>query len=216
MSFRIAAGERVGLVGRVGSGKTTVEKLVLGLYEPDGGAVLVDGTDLRQIDPADLRRNIGCVPQDVCLFQGTLRENIAMGAPHVDDEAVLRAARSAGVEDFAARHPMGYDLAVGERGEALSGGQRQAIAIARALLLDPPILVLDEPTSFMDNAAESRFKARLAAELKGRTLLLVTHRVSLFSLVDRLLVLDAGRLVADGPREEVLRLLADGQPRGSG
>jgi ATP-binding cassette, subfamily C, bacterial LapB len=214
VSFRIAAGERVGLVGRVGSGKTTVEKLVLGLYEPDSGAVLVDGTDLRQIDPADLRRNIGCVPQDVCLFQGTLRENVAMGAPHVDDEAVLRAARAAGVEDFAARHPMGYDLAVGERGEALSGGQRQAIAIARALLLDPPILVLDEPTSFMDSTAESRFKARLAAELDGRTLLLVTHRVSLLSLVDRLLVLDAGRLVADGPREEVLRLLADGQPRG--
>jgi ATP-binding cassette, subfamily C, bacterial LapB len=216
VSFRIAAGERVGLVGRVGSGKTTVEKLVLGLFEPDEGAVLVDGTDLRQVDPADLRRNVGCVPQDVCLFQGTLRENIAMGAPHADDEAVLRAARAAGVEDFAARHPMGYDLAVGERGEALSGGQRQAVAIARALLLDPPILVLDEPTSFMDNAAESRFKARLAAELDGRTLLLVTHRASLLSLVDRLLVLDAGRLVADGPREEVLRLLADGQPRGSG
>ena len=107
-------------------------------------------------------------------------------------------------------------MVVGERGEALSGGQRQAMAIARALLLEPPILVLDEPTSFMDNAAESRFKARLAAELGGRTLLLITHRASLLSLVDRLIVLDAGRVVADGPREEVLRLLADGQPRGSG
>ena len=185
-----------------------------GLYAPDSGAVLVDGTELRQIDPADLRRNIGCVPQDLYLFQGTLRENIALAAPHADDDAVLRAARVAGVEEFAARHPMGYDLVVGERGEALSGGQRQAIAIARALLQDPPILVLDEPTSFMDNAAESRFKARLAAELDGRTLVLITHRLSLLTLVDRLIVLDAGRVVADGPREEVLKLLAEGQLRG--
>ena len=154
--------------------------------------MLVDGTELRQIDPADLRRNIGCVPQDLFLFQGTLRENIALAAPHADDDAVLRAARIAGVEEFAARHPMGYDLVVGERGEALSGGQRQAIAIARALLLEPPVLVLDEPTSFMDNAAESRFKARLAAELDGRTLVLITHRISLLTLVDRLIVLDGG------------------------
>ena len=214
VSFRIAPGERVGLVGRVGSGKTTVEKLLLGLYAPDSGAVLVDGTELRQMDPADLRRNIGCVPQDLFLFQGTLRENIALAAPHADDEAVLRAARIAGVEEFAARHPMGYDLVVGERGEALSGGQRQAVAIARALLLEPPILVLDEPTSFMDNAAESRFKARLAAELDGRTLVLITHRISLLTLVDRLIVLDAGRVVADGPREEVVKVLAEGQLRG--
>jgi ATP-binding cassette subfamily C protein LapB len=215
VSFHLRPGERVGLIGRVGSGKTTVEKLVLGLYEPERGVVLADGTELRQIDPADLRRNIGCVPQDLFLFQGTLRENIAMGAPHVDDAAVLRAARIAGVDDFVSRHPMGYDMIVGERGETLSGGQRQAIAIARALLLDPPLLVLDEPTSFMDNAAESRFKARLTGELGGRTLLLITHRASLLSLVDRLIVLDGGRLIADGPREQVLKLLAEGQPRGS-
>ncbi|MFL5337139.1 MAG: type I secretion system permease/ATPase [Geminicoccaceae bacterium] len=214
VSFRIEAGERVGLIGRIGSGKTTVEKLLLGLYQPDRGAVLVDGTELRQIDPADLRRNIGCVPQDLVLFQGTLRENIALAAPHTDDETVLRAARAAGVDDFVARHPLGYDMIVGERGEALSGGQRQAIAIARALLLDPPILVLDEPTSFMDNAAEARLKARLAEQLPGRTLLLITHRASLLSLVDRLIVLDAGRLVADGPREEVVKRLAELQTRG--
>ena len=178
VSFKIDAGERVGLIGRIGSGKTTVEKLLLGLYQPDRGAVLVDGTELRQIDPADLRRNIGCVPQDLVLLQGTLRENIALAAPQADDEAVLRAARSAGVDDFVARHPLGYDLVVGERGEALSGGQRQAIAIARALLLDPPILILDEPTSLMDNAAEARLKTRLADQLAGRTLLLITHRAS--------------------------------------
>ena len=214
VSFKIAAGERIGLIGRIGSGKSTVEKLILGLYEPQQGSILIDGTDIRQIDPADLRRNIGCVPQDVFLFQASLRENITLGAGYADDEMVLRAARVAGVDDFAARHPMGYDLPVGERGENLSGGQRQAIAVARALLLDPPILVLDEPTSAMDNAAENRLKARLMREVGGRTLLLVTHRSSMLALVDRLIVMDAGRVVADGPKERVLKALQQGQVRG--
>lgn len=214
VSFRVGAGERVALIGRIGSGKSTIEKLVLGLYEPEGGSILVDNTDLRQIDPADLRRNIGCVPQDVMLFTGTLRDNITMGAAHADDATMLRAAELAGVEDFAARHPLGYDRPVGERGQALSGGQRQAVAIARALIGDPPILVLDEPTSAMDNAGENGLKARLSAELTGRTLLLVTHRASLLSLVDRLIVLDGGKLVADGPKDQVLKALAAGQIRG--
>lgn len=215
VSFRLRAGERVGLIGRIGSGKTTIEKLVLGLYEPEKGAVLIDGTDLRQLDPADLRRNVGCVAQDVFLFHGSVRENITMGAPFADDAAVLRAAEIAGVDDFVSRHPMGYDMPVGERGELLSGGQRQAIAIARALLLDPPIVVLDEPTSAMDNGAENRFKTRLAEELGSRTLLLVTHRASLLALVDRLVVMDGGRVVADGPRDDVLKALAAGQIRGA-
>ena len=214
VSFRVAPGERVGLIGRIGSGKTTVEKLVLGLYEPDKGAVLIDGTDVRQLDPADVRRNIGCVPQDVFLFHGTMRENITMGAPFADDAAVLRAAAVAGVEDFVTRHPMGYELNVGERGEALSGGQRQAVAVARALLLDPPILVLDEPTSSMDNGAEARFMQRLGRELVGRTLILVTHRASLLALVDRIIVMDGGRIVADGPKDKVMKALAAGQIRG--
>jgi ATP-binding cassette, subfamily C, bacterial LapB len=213
VSFVIKPGERVGLIGRIGSGKTTIEKLVLGLYEPDQGAVLIDGTDLRQIDPADLRRNIGCVLQDVFLFHGTVRDNISLGAPFADDQAVLRAAQIAGVEDFVARHPQGFDLNVGERGESLSGGQRQAIAIARALLLDPPILVLDEPTSAMDNGAESRFKQRLSEVLAGKSLVLVTHRASVLSLVERLIVLDAGQVVADGPRDDVLKALAAGRIR---
>ncbi|MCB2053749.1 MAG: type I secretion system permease/ATPase [Geminicoccaceae bacterium] len=216
VSFRIQPGERVALIGRIGSGKTTIEKLILGLYEPQTGAVLVDGTDVRQIDPADLRRNIGCVPQDVFLFQGTIRENITMGAPLADDGALLRAASVAGVEQFVARHPSGYDMPVGERGEQLSGGQRQAIAVARALLLDPPILILDEPTSAMDNGSEARLKNRLSAELDGRTLVLVTHRASLLSLVDRVIILDNGALVADGPRDKVLQALAAGQLKGSG
>lgn len=214
VSFRIAPGERVGLIGRIGSGKSTIEKLVLGLYEPDTGSVLIDGIDVRQLDPADLRRNIGCVPQDIVLFQGSIRENITLGAPFVEDAAVLRAASVAGVEDFVSRHPAGYDLNVGERGEMLSGGQRQSVAIARALLLDPPILVLDEPTSAMDNGAENRFVQRVGRELVGRTLLLVTHRASLLVLVERLIVMDGGRIVADGPKEKVLKALAAGQIRG--
>jgi ATP-binding cassette, subfamily C, bacterial LapB len=213
LSFAIGPGERVGLIGRIGSGKTTVEKLVLGLYEPDQGAVLLDGTDLRQIDPAELRRNVGSVLQDVVLFRGTIRDNIALGAPFADDRAVLRAAELAGALEFVARHPKGFDLDVGERGERLSGGQRQAVAVARALLLDPPILVLDEPTSAMDNDAENRLKQRLGEVLEGKTLLLVTHRASLLSLVERLIVLDGGRLLADGPKDEVLKALADGRIR---
>ncbi len=214
VSFKITAGERVALIGRIGSGKTTIEKLVLGLYEPQEGAILVDGTDVRQLDPADLRRNIGCVPQDVYLFQGSLRDNITLGAAFVDDQAVLRAARIAGVEEFTSRHPLGYDLHVGERGEALSGGQRQAVAVARALLLDPPILILDEPTSAMDTGAENRLKARLAREVPGRTVLLVTHRQSMLTLAERILVIDNGRIAADGPKEKVLKALASGQIRG--
>jgi ATP-binding cassette subfamily C protein LapB len=213
VSFTIRPGERVGLIGRIGSGKTTIEKLVLGLYEPAQGAVLIDGTDLRQIDPADLRRHVGCLLQDVFLFHGTIRDNIALGTPFADDRAVLRAAQLAGVEEFVARHPQGFDLEVGERGERLSGGQRQAVALARALLLDPPILMLDEPTSAMDNDAENRLKQRLGEVLDGRTLLLVTHRASLLSLVERLIVLDGGRLLADGPKDEVLAALADGRIR---
>ena len=215
VSFRIRPGERVGLIGRIGSGKTTIEKLVLGLYEPDKGAVLIDGTDLRQLDPADLRRNIGCVPQDAFLLQGSVRENITLGASFADDTAVLRAAEIAGVDDFVNRHPMGYDMPVGERGELLSGGQRQAIAVARALLHDPPVLVLDEPTNAMDTGAEHRFRTRLAEELGNRTLLLVTHRASLLGLVDRLIVMDGGRVVADGPRDTILKALQAGQVRGA-
>ncbi|QBY49898.1 type I secretion system permease/ATPase [Cupriavidus oxalaticus] len=208
VSFRIASGERVGLIGRIGSGKTTIEKLILGLYAPETGSVLVDGADVRQLDPAALRRDIGYVPQEVMLFSGTVRENIVMGAPYADDEAVLRAARLGGVSDFIDRLPDGYDLRLGERGEGLSGGQRQAIAIARADLLQPPVLLLDEPSSAMDNRTEEQFKSRLSAALGGRTLLLVTHRGSLLSLVDRLIVMDQGRIVADGPKADVLNALA--------
>lgn len=216
VSFKIAPGERVAIIGRVGSGKTTVEKLVLGLYSPSEGAVLIDGTDQRQIDPAALRRDIGYVPQDILLFYGSVRDNIVLGAPYADDAAVLRAADIAGVTEFTNRSALGLDLPVGERGEKLSGGQRQAIAIARAELMAPPLLLLDEPSSAMDNRSEELFKARLSAQLDGRTLILISHRASLLSLVNRLIVLDQGRVVADGPKEPVLAALARGKLNAAG
>ena len=150
------------------------------------------------------------MPQDVYLFFGSVKDNIAIGAPFTDEDTVRRAARITGVEEFVNRHPMGYDMPVGERGQIISGGQRQSIAIARALLRDPPILLLDEPTSAMDNTTESRFKERLSATLEDRTLLPVTHRGSMLSLVDRLIVVDGGKIVADGPKQDVLDALRSG------
>lgn len=211
VSFKIAVGDRVGIIGRIGSGKTTIEKLMLGLYTPTSGSVLIDGIDLKQIDPAELRRNIGYVPQDIVLFFGSVKDNIIMGAPYVDDSAMLRAAEIAGVSDFVNRHPMGFDMPVGERGDGLSGGQRQTIAIARSQLLDPPILLMDEPSNSIDNRSEELFKARLGNNLENKTLILVTHRASLLALVNRLIVIDGGRVVADGAKEQVLAALAEGR-----
>lgn len=211
VSFKFAAGERVGIIGRIGSGKTTIEKLLLGFYEPNEGSIWIDGSDMKQIDPADLRRNVGCVPQDVVLFHGSVRDNIVFGAPYVDDHAMLHAADVAGVTEFVRRHPKGFDMPVGERGEGLSGGQRQSVAIARALLLNPPILMLDEPSNALDNRSEEAFKQSLSKQLDGRTLILVTHRASLLTLVDRLIVLDNGRVIADGPKEQVLEALSGGR-----
>ncbi|OYU61835.1 MAG: type I secretion system permease/ATPase [Bradyrhizobium sp. PARBB1] len=205
VSFDIKAGERVAILGPIGSGKSTVARLALGLYAPDAGAVLADGVDIRQMDPADLRRNIGAVLQEPWLLSGSLRDNIALGAVQARDEDILRAAGLAGVESFAARHPEGYGMRLGERGEGLSGGQRQAVALARALLTDPPLMLLDEPTAAMDVQSEAALIARLKPALAGRTLLLVTHRVSLLELVDRIIVIDGGKVVADGPKSQMLR-----------
>ena len=210
-SFAIRAGERVGVIGRIGSGKSTVAKLIVGLYQPAGGAVYIDGTDARQIDPADLRRNIGYVPQNLVLFSGTVRDNLLLGAGGADDAALLRAAQLSGLDEHLRRHPLGFDLPVGERGEALSGGQRQAVALARALVTDPPILLLDEPTHAMDHSSEERLKARLAGELKDRTLVVITHRESLLALVDKLLIIDSGKVMAYGPKDAVLQALAEGR-----
>jgi ATP-binding cassette subfamily C protein LapB len=213
VSFKINPGERVGIVGRIGSGKTTIERLVMGLFEPQEGAVMVDGTDIRQLDPTDLRQSIGCVLQDPHLFFGSVKDNITLGASYVDEESFLRAATLAGVDSFVRQHPLGYDMQTGEGGKYLSGGQRQSVAVARSLLLNPPVLVLDEPTSSMDNSTENTFKQRLSEIVEGKTVLLVTHRNSMLTLVDRLIVLDRGKVVADGPKAGVLDALMKGRIR---
>lgn len=211
VSFRIMPGERVVVLGRVGSGKTTLHKLMLGLYQPTEGAVFLDGVNLRQLDPADLRRNVGYVEQDTLLFYGSLRENIALRAPYADDLAIVTAAEVGGLTEFANRHPQGYDMVIGERGASLSGGQRQGVAIARAVLLDPPVLLLDEPTSSMDFTSESQFKERLSRFMQHKTMVIVTHRVSLIDLAERMIVIDDGRIVTDGPRQQVVESLQAGR-----
>ena len=211
VSLRVAPGEHVVILGRTGSGKTTLQKLMLGLYQPTAGAVRIDGIDLRQLDPADLRRNVGFVGQDATLIYGTLRENIAIGAPYADDSAIVHAAEVAGLTQFVNRHPKGFDMLIGERGESLSGGQRQEVAIARAVLMDPPVLFFDEPTSAMDFTTEAAFKERLRRFAAHKTMVIVTHRSSLIDLATRMIVVDDGRIVADGPREKVVQALQSGR-----
>ena len=211
VSFSIREGDRVGIIGRVGSGKSTLARLIVGLYAPQEGTILVDGNDIRQIDPNDLRRNIGYLPQNLVLFAGSVRDNLVIGAPHLDDAALLRAARLSGLEEHINRHPKGFDLSVGERGEGLSGGQRQAVALARAFVLDPPVLVLDEPTHAADHSTEERLKGRLVEAFSDRTIIVITHRESLLSMVSSLIVIDSGRIVAQGPKEAVLKALAEGR-----
>ncbi|WP_455921307.1 type I secretion system permease/ATPase [Pseudomonas putida] len=211
VSFSMRPGERIGIIGRSGSGKSTLARLVMGFYEPEEGQLLLDNLDLRQLDVADLRQQIGYVAHDLPLLAGSLRDNLTMGARYVSDARMLEVAEMTGVTELARQHPQGFDRPVGERGQLLSGGQRQAVLLARSLLLDPPIMVLDEPTSHMDNASEDALRLRLHNWVEGKTLLLVTHRTSMLSLVDRLVVLDNGRIVADGPKEAVIEALRKGR-----
>ena len=208
INFVIQPGEKVGIIGRNGSGKTTLQKIILGLYAPTEGSVLIDGIDINQIDPADLRRNIGYVPQDVVLFKGTVRENIVQKAPYVDDMQIIKAAKVSGVDEYVNAHPLGFDMPVFERGDGISGGQRQSIAVARAFLLDSPIILLDEPTNSLDNTVENKLKTNLKSNTINKTMLLVTHRTSMLDLVDRLIVMDNGKILLDGPRDEVLARLS--------
>ncbi len=212
VSFTLGEGERLAILGRNGSGKSTIVRLALGVYEPADGQVLIDDTDLRQIHPADLRARIGAVLQDVCLFSGTVRENISLGLESLTDADILEAAKVAGVHDFVGATDAGYDQRLGERGEGLSGGQRQAIALARALATKPAALLLDEPSSNLDAQAEAQLVARLRKVTEGRTLILVTHRLSMLTLVDRVIVVDQGRIVVDGLRDEVLRSMTGATP----
>ena len=206
VSFHIKPGEKMAFIGPIGSGKTTISRLIAGLYEPTEGSVLLDNTDLRQIDPSDVRSHIGVVMQEVLLFQGSVRDNIAMGAPFADDAMILEAAKLAGVHEFVSSHPQGYDWMVGERGQALSGGQRQAIGLARALITNPRILILDEPTSMMDMQAEKMFMHRLGTVLADKTMILITHRPTLLSLVNRVVILGNGKIVKDESKDDVLNM----------
>ncbi|KFE47461.1 type I secretion system permease/ATPase [Pseudomonas syringae] len=211
ISFKVRPGERIGIIGRSGSGKSTLARLMMGFYEPDEGQLLLDNLDLRQLDIADLRQQIGYVAHDLPLLAGSLRDNLTLGARYISDSRMLEVARITGVDELALRHPQGFDRPVGERGQLLSGGQRQAVLLARALLLDPPIMLLDEPTSHMDNGSEDVLRQHLYELMPGKTLLLVTHRMSMLTLVDRLVVIDSGRIVADGPKDAVIEALRKGQ-----
>ncbi|MEM1004748.1 MAG: type I secretion system permease/ATPase [Pseudomonadota bacterium] len=203
LSFTVNPGEKVAILGQIGSGKSTIARLLLGLYPPRAGSVMLDGLDIRQIDPGDLRASIGSVLQDVWLFSGSVRENIASGTIRPRDQDVIDAGRVSGVEDFLAHQPGGYDLQLAERGEGLSGGQRQAIALARAVIGNPPVLLLDEPTSAMDVQTEARVIQRLKQATRDQTLMIVTHRTSLLDLVDRVIVIEGGKIAVDGPKSLV-------------
>ena len=210
LAFSMKPGERIGIIGRSGSGKSTLARLIMGFYAPEEGQILLDGLDLRQLDVADLRQQIGYVAHDLPLLAGSLRDNLTLGARYVSDARMLEVAGMTGVNELARQHPQGFDRPVGERGQLLSGGQRQAVLLARAMLLEPPIVLLDEPTSHMDNSSEDVLRQRLHGWVQGKTLLLVTHRTSMLSLVDRLVVMDNGRIVADGPKEAVIEALRKG------
>lgn len=203
LSLKIPAGQKVAIMGRMGSGKSTLSRLLSGLIEPGEGAVMVDGVDIRQIDRSDLRRNVGVMLQETWLFSGTVKENLQMGFYEYDDAHLLDIAKVSGVDDFVANHPQGYDMVLKERGEGLSGGQRQSINLARALLHGPNLLILDEPTSSMDTATERAVIDRLKAWAGKRTMIMITHRNSLLELADRVLVIDQGAVVADTTPEKL-------------
>ena len=205
VSFTIEPGEHVALLGRVGSGKSTIARLILGLYPPEEGLIMLDGTDIRQLDPADLRENIGAAMQESVLLTGSVRENIVLDRANVDDEELIRAAQISGTHQFMGQIANGYDLRLADRGEGLSGGQRQSIAIARALAGRPPIMIMDEPSSAMDAQTEGALIQRLQEELRGRTVILITHRPPLLQLVQRIILLEKGKVVTDGPRDTVLQ-----------
>jgi ATP-binding cassette, subfamily C, bacterial LapB len=210
VSFTITPHEKIAIIGRIGSGKSTIQKLLLGLYEPDSGQILIDGIDIKQIDPADLRKNISYVSQDIMLFRGTVKDNITFRASHSTDGAMIRAAQVSGASEFIKKHPKGYEMPVGERGMGLSGGQRQSIGIARALLLDTPIMMLDEPSSSMDQVSEAKLLQNLEKEFKEKTAIIVTQKMNILKIVDRVIVIDEGRLIIDEPKEKALQKLQAG------
>lgn len=210
ISFTIKPGEKVAIIGRIGSGKSTISKLLLNLYEPTGGSILLDGIDIKQIDPADLRKNISYVAQDIMLFKGNAKDNIAYRSTRVSDEQMIRASVISGADEFIRKHPKGYEMPIGERGMGLSGGQRQSIGIARALLFESPIVIMDEPTNAMDQLSENRLMANLKTYLHDKTVIMITQKNTILPLVDRIIVMNEGKIYLDGPRDQVLAKLSGG------
>ncbi len=207
ISFSVEPGEKVAIIGKIGSGKTTIQKLLVSLYHPNEGSILIDNIDIKQLDPSELRKNIAYVSQDVLLFDGTVKENIVYRTPNIDDEKILEAAKISGVLDFVNKHPKGFDMPVGERGSFLSGGQKQAIAIARSILLPYPIVLFDEPTSSMDTSSENRFINSIRNYQQNKTVVLVTHKTSLLRLVDRIIVVEDGQIILDGKKDIIINKL---------
>ena len=210
VSFVIEPREKVAIIGRIGCGKSTIQKLILGLYEPDSGQILVDGIDIKQIDPADLRKNMGYVSQDIMLFRGTVKDNITFRATHASDGAMIRAAQISTTAEFIKKHPRGYEMPIGERGQGLSGGQRQSIGIARAFLIDSPVMLMDEPSNAMDQITEARLLENLQDALKDKTSLMVTQKMTLLKIVDRVIVMNDGKIFIDAPKAEALKQLQGG------
>ncbi len=205
INLTINEGEKIAILGKIGSGKSTLLKLIMNLYEPSSGSVLIDGLDTRQIDPIDLRHAIGCVPQEPFLFMGTIKDNITIGEQYVADEELLNVSKIAGLDQFLGKHEAGFDLMVGERGEGLSGGERQSVALARALISNPHILMLDEPTNSMDRQTEKAFIDKIEKIISDKTLVLVTHKTSILQLVQRVIVIDNGQIIFDGSKEELFK-----------
>ena len=203
LSIKITPGQKVAVVGKMGSGKSTLIKLISGLYEPTEGAVLIDGIDVRQLDKTDLQHNVGVMLQDSWLFSGTVKENIQLGLLEYDDDHILSLAKISGVDDFVASNPKGYDFEIKERGVGLSGGQKQSINLARALLHDPKLLLLDEPTSSMDQGTEKKIVDNLQEYGKEKTMMIITHRNPILTMVDRVLVVENGKVVADNTPDQL-------------
>ena len=207
VSFIIKEGEKVAFIGRIGSGKSTIAKLILKLYEPQEGSILIDGIDISQIDPADLRKKISYVPQDIHLFRNTIKNNILGSYKFVDDEWMIKCSKISGTDEFVKLHPVGYDMPIGERGAGLSGGQRQSVGIARALINDSKIYLFDEPTNAMDQTSESNVLNNLKENLEEKTLFLVTQKMNMLDLVTRVIVMNQGEKVLDGDKLEIIKKL---------
>ncbi|OTP76077.1 Type I secretion system ATPase, LssB family LapB [Caballeronia sordidicola] len=207
INIKIEAGERVGILGRVGSGKSSLLRVMANLYRPTSGQLFSDGIDVSQIDPSDFRASVGYVAQDSRLFYGSLRQNVMIGRPDASIHELLRVAKLTGLDAMAASNPSGWNMQIGENGDGLSGGQRQLVALARTLIMRPKLLLMDEPTSAMDTQTEAAFIRDLASTTQDTTFVVVTHRPSLLQLVDRIIVVDGGRVVTDGPKEDVLAAL---------